>query len=59
MYETFSEDPYLVSAMGAAVIEGIQNFTGPNGMRTAACAKHFIGGLGGVGTPHVHSGLGS
>lgn len=42
MYETFSEDPHLVGVMGAAVITGIQNFTHDDGLRAAACAKHFI-----------------
>lgn len=41
MYETFSEDPHTVGVMGAAVIEGIQNYT-HDGLRAAACAKHFI-----------------
>ncbi|GLD91846.1 hypothetical protein PINS_up000379 [Pythium insidiosum] len=36
-YETFGEDPVLVSAMGEALIRGMQS-TG----RTAACMKHFI-----------------
>jgi len=41
MYETFSEDPHLTAVMGAEVIRGIQNFT-HEGLRSAACAKHFI-----------------
>lgn len=41
MYETFSEDPHLVSVMGAGVISGIQGFS-YNNMTAAACMKHFI-----------------
>ena len=41
MYETFSEDPHLVSIMGAEVIKGIQGFEHAN-MTSAACMKHFI-----------------
>ncbi|OQR90597.1 lysosomal beta glucosidase [Thraustotheca clavata] len=38
VYETFGEDPYLVSQMGVAVIRGIQSLN-----LSAACMKHFIG----------------
>ncbi|TYZ66293.1 hypothetical protein PybrP1_007179, partial [[Pythium] brassicae (nom. inval.)] len=37
-YETFGEDPYLVSVMGDAVIRGLQSNNA-----TAACMKHFVG----------------
>ncbi|KAH9121295.1 hypothetical protein AeMF1_006918, partial [Aphanomyces euteiches] len=37
-YETFGEDPYLASQMGASVIRGIQAKND-----VAACMKHFIG----------------
>lgn len=37
-FETFGEDPYLVSVMADAIIRGIQS----NGT-TAACMKHIIG----------------
>ena len=42
--ETFGEDPYLVSQMGVAMINGLQqdDFTGPN--KVIACAKHLIAG---------------
>ncbi|KAG3146368.1 hypothetical protein PC128_g24037 [Phytophthora cactorum] len=37
-YETFGEDPYLASVMGAAVVRGLQSYN-----QTAVCLKHFIG----------------
>ena len=37
VYETFGEDPYLVSEMASEVIRGIQQ------QNKAACGKHFIG----------------
>ncbi|KAL7691568.1 putative glycoside hydrolase, family 3, glycoside hydrolase family 3 domain, immunoglobulin [Plasmopara halstedii] len=37
-YETFSEDPYLVTVMGEALVRGLQSLE-----HTAACLKHFIG----------------
>ncbi|KAJ8526059.1 hypothetical protein ON010_g15124 [Phytophthora cinnamomi] len=37
-YETFGEDPYLASVMGAALVRGLQSYN-----QTAACIKHFIG----------------
>ena len=42
--ETFGEDPYLVSQMGVAMINGLQqdDFTGLN--KVIACAKHLIAG---------------
>ena len=49
VYETFGEDPFLVSQMGAAIITGLQ-YTSSNEMNeptwqhtVAACAKHFVG----------------
>ena len=38
-FETFGEDPYLVSIMGQAAIEGMQGVD----RKVAATAKHFIG----------------
>jgi beta-glucosidase len=38
VYETFGEDPYLSSQMGASIIRGIQSSG-----KVAACMKHFIG----------------
>ena len=42
--ETFGEDPYLVTQMGIAMINGLQqeDFTGIN--KVIACAKHLIAG---------------
>lgn len=43
--ETFGEDPYVISTMGAAVIRGLQDVKADGGipLRAAACMKHFIG----------------
>jgi beta-glucosidase len=40
--ESFGEDPYLTSAMGAAMVRGFQGSPG-DAARIAACAKHFAG----------------
>eukprot|EP00644_Phytophthora_capsici_P009435 jgi/Phyca11/526839/estExt2_fgenesh1_pm.C_PHYCAscaffold_130100 len=37
-YETFGEDPYLTSVLGAALVKGLQSYN-----QSAACIKHFIG----------------
>ncbi|CAI5715529.1 unnamed protein product [Hyaloperonospora brassicae] len=37
-FETFSEDPYVTSMMGDAVVRGLQSYN-----HTAACVKHFLG----------------
>ncbi|GMG14758.1 unnamed protein product [Phytophthora fragariaefolia] len=37
VYETFGEDPYLISTMGVAMIRGIQSYN-----ESAACMKHWI-----------------
>lgn len=42
-YETFGEDPYLTSVMGAAFIKGAQGITPIDSLHTATCAKHLIG----------------
>lgn len=46
-YESYSEDPALVSQMGAAMIEGLQGKLGADDHlgygRVAATAKHFFG----------------
>ncbi|MEL0454707.1 glycoside hydrolase family 3 C-terminal domain-containing protein [Flavobacteriaceae bacterium SZ-1-7] len=38
--ETYGEDPYLMSVLGAAFVNGLQG-DNPNYLKTAACAKHF------------------
>ena len=43
LYETFGEDPYLVSVMGAAVIRGYQGDDPSSPTRVAATLKHYIG----------------
>jgi beta-glucosidase len=44
VYETFGEDPKLVTEMGHHMISGIQEpDVGTLPSRAAACAKHFIG----------------
>jgi len=42
--ETFGEDPVLVSAMGAAMVRGLQEGDGSPLERVIACAKHLVGG---------------
>jgi beta-glucosidase len=39
--ETFGEDPYLVSRMGVAFVQGLQGDVPPEGV--VATAKHFVG----------------
>lgn len=41
--ESFGEDPYLVSEMGSAYIQGSQGETLADDESTAVCLKHFIG----------------
>jgi len=48
IYETFGEDPYVASVMGAAAVRGFQggnnSFDGPiNGPSTVCTAKHYFG----------------
>lgn len=38
--ETYGEDPYLTSRLGAAFVKGMQG-NNPNHLKTAACAKHY------------------
>lgn len=46
VYETFGEDPYLISAMGSAYVQGVQGGDGA-GLSCptccAACLKHYLG----------------
>ncbi len=41
LWETYGEDPYLVSQMGIQVIKGYQNPLGDK-EKVAACLKHFL-----------------
>ncbi|KAF9586501.1 hypothetical protein BGW38_003626 [Lunasporangiospora selenospora] len=43
VYETFGEDPHVATAMGSAVIQGLQGNYKKDRTRVAACMKHFIG----------------
>ncbi|MBN1599147.1 MAG: glycoside hydrolase family 3 C-terminal domain-containing protein [Bacteroidales bacterium] len=38
--ETYGEDPYLTSVMGAAMVHGLQG-DDPKYLKTSACAKHY------------------
>jgi len=38
--ETYGEDPYLTSRIGAALVSGLQG-DDPDNLKTAACAKHY------------------
>lgn len=42
-FETLGEDPYLVSQMGAAIIDGYQGGQQIDDKHVAACMKHFVG----------------
>eukprot|EP01121_Diplochlamys_sp_Union-15-3_P013409 TRINITY_DN4155_c0_g4_i1.p1 TRINITY_DN4155_c0_g4~~TRINITY_DN4155_c0_g4_i1.p1 ORF type:complete len:742 (+),score=152.75 TRINITY_DN4155_c0_g4_i1:117-2228(+) len=42
-YETFGEDPYLASVMGAAFITGVQGSDMSREPNLAATAKHYLG----------------
>nr|MDA3852743.1 glycoside hydrolase family 3 C-terminal domain-containing protein [Bacteroidales bacterium] len=43
IWETFGEDPYLVSEMGVQVINGYQGDDLSASTNVAACLKHFLG----------------
>lgn len=45
VFETFGEDPYLVSELGVAIVQGYQgeNNDISDPTKVAACMKHFIG----------------
>jgi len=44
IWETYGEDPYLVSTMGKAVVEGLQgNNLVTDKYHVAACLKHYMG----------------
>lgn len=42
-YETFGEDPLLVSTMGAAYVNGFREQVKKQSYKAVACAKHFLG----------------
>jgi beta-glucosidase len=42
--ETFGEDPYLVSVMGASMVRGLQGNNLSGGQTVVSCIKHLIGG---------------
>lgn len=42
--ETFGEDPYLVSRMGVAAVQGLQTDNLANEGAVIACVKHLLGG---------------
>jgi beta-glucosidase len=48
VFETFGEDPYIVSTMGAAYIRGQQGDDLSNPVKVAVCMKHYLG----YGWPH-------
>lgn len=41
--ETFGEDPYLLSVLGTAMIEGLQGERLDDPAKVIACAKHYVG----------------
>jgi beta-glucosidase len=43
MFESFGEDPYLISQMSDAFIRGAQGDNLSDTTKTAACIKHYIG----------------
>jgi beta-glucosidase len=43
LYETFGEDPYLVSVMGVATVRGYQGNEPALGLHVAATLKHYVG----------------
>ncbi len=42
-WETFGEDPFLVSQMGVAMVNGYQNTNNGTVKPFAACLKHYVG----------------
>ncbi len=50
-HETFGEDPWLTSRLGAAYVRGLQG-DDPKWLKTAACAKHFAVHSGPEGERH-------
>lgn len=50
--ETYGEDPYLTSRMGAAFVKGLQG-NDPYYLKVSACAKHFVVHSGPEKTRHT------
>jgi beta-glucosidase len=50
-HETYGEDPYLTSRLGAAFIRGIQG-NDPHYLKAVACVKHFAAHSGPEGLRH-------
>jgi beta-glucosidase len=43
MWETYGEDPYLISVMGVASVRGYEGTDVSSSERVAACLKHYMG----------------
>lgn len=43
LYETFGEDPFLISVFGAAVVNGMENRAVNGNVSAASCLKHYLG----------------
>jgi len=55
-YESYGQDPALVTALGSAFIQGFQSASTGTAAKTAATAKHFLGDGGtGWGTPTTNN----
>jgi len=54
--ETYGEDPYLTSRMGAAFVKGLQG-DDPYYLKVSACAKHFVVHSGPEKTRHMFNAL--
>lgn len=50
-HETYGEDPYLTSRLGVRYVMGLQGHN-EKYLKTAACAKHFVGHSGPEGLRH-------
>lgn len=42
-WETFGEDPYLISELGVQMVKGFEGDNVSNPYKVAACLKHFLG----------------
>lgn len=50
-HETYGEDPYLTARLGVRYVQGLQGHD-ERYLKTAACAKHFVGHSGPEGLRH-------